>query len=252
MTLPAPALRMVRGIPTTITLAALVSGLLAIYAAIRSLEPAAAATPLHLHSALLIMLAMILDGLDGNVARLLHAESELGGELDTFVDLTAFGIAPAMLLYAGFSGYPAWLRIAIGCLLVASGAYRLARFKVIDPHRGQHGYTGLPITVCAALVSAFFVLAVRAPAAWGPLKPGLAPGPVSASLLGLVLLLALLQVSRIHFAKPSKNPVFFGAAIVLVALLLFGSAPLSAGSALAMALYGLYYLAIAPFLNRGG
>ena len=49
---------------------------------------------LYSSAAQLIMLAMILDGLDGNVARMLKGESDFGAELDTYVDMTAFGIAP--------------------------------------------------------------------------------------------------------------------------------------------------------------
>ena len=47
----------------------------------------------------MIMLALILDGFDGNVARLLKSTSKFGGEFDTFVDILAFGIAPAFLAY---------------------------------------------------------------------------------------------------------------------------------------------------------
>ncbi len=254
MTAPKPLMAALMRLPTAITLAALVSGLLSIYAAFQSLEPGADASALHLRAALLIMLAMILDGLDGNVARLLHATSELGGELDTFVDLTAFGIAPALLLYASLSGFPPLVRIAAGCALVASGAYRLARFKVIDPNRGSHGFTGLPITACAAMVATAHVLALQAPDSWKMLRFDITRGPAAIVLLGMVLLLALLQVSRLHFPKPTKNPVFFIPSIGLVALLFLGKPwpALAAGSALAMLVFGLYYVFAAPFLKQEG
>jgi CDP-diacylglycerol---serine O-phosphatidyltransferase len=50
-------------------------------------------------SAQLILVSLILDGLDGTLARLLRGQTVFGAELDTFVDMTSFGIAPAVLLY---------------------------------------------------------------------------------------------------------------------------------------------------------
>jgi CDP-diacylglycerol--serine O-phosphatidyltransferase len=213
-------------------------------------EPLEKAGEMHRWAALLIMLAMILDGLDGYAARLLHAESAIGGELDTFVDLTAFGIAPAMLIYASATGFPPLLRIVLGCGLVASGAYRLARFKVIDPHHGQHGFTGLPITVAAALVSTAHIVSLQAPDSWGPLKLNVGQGPVATVFLAIIVGLTLLQVSRIHFPKPTNNPVFLAVSILLVILLFLGTPALAAGSALAMIAFGLYYILVSPFQKR--
>lgn len=240
----------IRALPTAITMAALVSGMLSIYASLNGLEAGVDTGRYHLRAALLIMLAMILDGLDGNVARLLNATSEIGGELDTFVDLTAFGIAPALLIYVTATGFHPVLRVALGCALVGSGAYRLARFKVVDPFHGQHGFLGLPITVCAAFVSLLQIVAIQAPVSWGVLKLNLSEGPVAAGVLGFVALLAVLQVSRFRFPKPTQNPLFFIPSVIGVILLLSGLPALAAGSAWAGLLYGLYYVFIAPFLNR--
>jgi CDP-diacylglycerol--serine O-phosphatidyltransferase len=236
-------------LPTAVTLAALVSGLLSIYASMLGAAGGADAIRHQLHAALLIMLAMILDGIDGNLARLLKATSDLGAELDTFVDLTAFGLAPAFLLYASATGFPPAWRIALGCALVLSGAFRLARFKVVDPFRGQHGFLGLPITVCAAAVALLHIVAIQSPDSWGPLKMNLHSGPLAAALLGIVALLALLQVSHVRFSKPTKNPLIFVPALVLVALLLSGSPALSSISALILLACGFFYLATAPFLQ---
>jgi len=240
---------LVLALPTAITLLALLSGTLSLFASLQSLE-AVNPEPHRLTAALLIMAALILDGLDGNVARLLKAESTLGGELDTFVDLTAFGIAPALLIYGFASGFPESLRIGLGCLLIASGAYRLARFKTVDPYRGQRGYLGLPITVCAAMTALFQVLAIQAPAAWGQLKVDPASGPVASLFLGFVALLALLQVSHFHFPKPSKSPYFFLPGLILVFLLFTPWPALAAGCALAGLLFGLLYVGLSPLLPR--
>ena len=231
-------------------MSALVCGMLSLYASFRSLEGGADPDTGRLHAALFIMVAMILDGLDGNAARLLKATSEIGGELDTFVDLTAFGIAPALLIYAMADGFAPGLRIGLGCALVASGAYRLSRFKTIDPFHGQHGFTGLPITTCAAAVALFQILSIRAPESWGPLKIELGEGPFAVIFLGFVALLAILQVSRLHFPKPTKSPVIFIPAVALVILLFSDRPAVAAGSALIAIAFGLVYVFVTPFLKR--
>ena len=119
--------------------------------------------------ALLILGAMILDGLDGTTARLLKAESQFGAEFDTFVDITAFGLAPAMLVYFYlFHDFTAvmgagvhTLGALLGVAIVLSGALRLARFKVVDTDHGMGGYTGMPITV-NALCLAGIILFIEA------------------------------------------------------------------------------------------
>ena len=92
---------------------------------------------------LLIALAAVADFMDGLVARLLHAVSAIGKELDSLADLVSFGLAPAMVLYnimveRGFGG---WALVAM--LLPVFGALRLARFNV-DTNQATT-FTGLPI-----------------------------------------------------------------------------------------------------------
>ena len=74
--------------------------------------------------------------------------------------LTSFGIAPAVLLYfyepGGLQNVPFW-GLALAFLFVMSGAGRLARFRVVDPYRGQRGYLGLPITTAAGFVAAYVI-----------------------------------------------------------------------------------------------
>lgn len=93
----------------------------------------------------LILVSLILDGLDGTLARLLRGQSSFGAELDTFVDVTSFGIAPAVLLYfypnGGLQAVPVW-GVLLAVVYVMSGTARLARFRVVDPYRGQRGFWG--------------------------------------------------------------------------------------------------------------
>jgi len=77
-------------LPNLFTTAALFCGFYAIIAALQGrFEPAAIA----------VFVAMVLDGLDGRVARLTHTESEFGAEYDSMADLVSFGLAPALIMY---------------------------------------------------------------------------------------------------------------------------------------------------------
>ncbi|WP_407401664.1 CDP-diacylglycerol--serine O-phosphatidyltransferase [Sodaliphilus sp.] len=91
----------------------------------------------------LIALAAVADFFDGFSARLLHAVSNIGAELDSLSDLVSFGLAPAMVLLNMMRGYdePWWCYVAL--LLGVFGAVRLARFNV-DTNQTTT-FTGLPI-----------------------------------------------------------------------------------------------------------
>ena len=90
-----------------------------------------------------IALAAVADFFDGLVARLLHAVSNIGAELDSLADLVSFGLAPALVLYNIMlqQGAGHWALVAL--LLPVFGAIRLARFNV-DTNQTTT-FTGLPI-----------------------------------------------------------------------------------------------------------
>lgn len=104
-------------------------------------------------AALLVIIAMLLDGLDGRVARALNVTSEFGKELDSLSDVISFGVAPAFIMYqAAFMEMTppalAWIATAI---FPICGALRLARFNVID---GIPGYfIGLPIPAAGGILA---------------------------------------------------------------------------------------------------
>jgi CDP-diacylglycerol--serine O-phosphatidyltransferase len=208
--------------PTMLTLAAMLAGFLSILVAIQGMNVAAGdlahAGKLYRWSALLIMLAMILDGLDGNLARYLKVESEFGAELDTYVDLTAFGIAPAILIFAVTlqAGEPV-IRVLLPSAVALSGVVRLARFKVKDPLRGQGGYAGLPITANAAWVALLVFISQAPPREHFSLDHG----AVAALFLTGVFVFITLQVTNLHYPKPTKKAVLFVPMLVLVVLLLY-------------------------------
>lgn len=107
----------------------------------------------------LILLACILDGLDGRIARMTNSESQLGAELDSLADFANFGIAPALMLYAWALhdlkglGWIAVMFFAICCVL------RLARFNVSNKaeadaelDESSEFFTGVPAPAGALLV----------------------------------------------------------------------------------------------------
>ena len=103
-------------------------------------------------AAIFILIAVILDGLDGKIARRLDTESELGKQLDSLCDLVSFGVAPAVLIYAHiYSSHPAEILGLLATLLfIMTGAFRLARFNVLN----IKGYfQGIPITMAGGIMA---------------------------------------------------------------------------------------------------
>jgi CDP-diacylglycerol--serine O-phosphatidyltransferase len=134
-------------LPNAITAAALCSGLTGIRFAVEGQWKFAI---------LMVILAGVLDGIDGRIARLLNAQSRFGAELDSLADSLSFGVAPALILYMWSLqdlqrfGWFAALAFAICCAL------RLARFNAqIDvdeqPHKSAGFLTGVPAPVGAGL-----------------------------------------------------------------------------------------------------
>lgn len=162
---PRAEMPLVQLLPNLMTLAALVAGLTAMRLALLGRTEAAVA---------LILLAVILDGLDGLVARALRSESALGAELDSLADFLNFGVAPAFVLYldyfdpaSGF-GWIAMLSYSLCCVL------RLARFNIDartepDPDTPKKGgFSGVPSPAAALLVMAPIYLDQAFPAAGLP------------------------------------------------------------------------------------
>jgi CDP-diacylglycerol--serine O-phosphatidyltransferase len=107
-----------------------------------------------------IILAMIMDILDGRIARLVKGESKFGVEIDSLADFLSFGLAPAYIMYLfhlkdyGFWGYPP------AFIYVLCGAFRLARFNVSskEEHQDAKVFTGLPIPAAAGILASFVIV----------------------------------------------------------------------------------------------
>ena len=101
--------------------------------------------------ALFILIGAIFDFLDGFIARLLDAKSELGKQLDSLADLVTFGMVPAFLLYFLLEGKGSAYISMVSLLVVISSAIRLARFNIDESQRVS--FKGLPTPASAFLVA---------------------------------------------------------------------------------------------------
>lgn len=108
----------------------------------------------YLQAAIFIVLAHMLDGLDGAMARLTRATSQFGIEFDSLADLVSFGVAPAVLVYYwALVPWQTWGWLA-ACLYVVCGALRLARFNVQIRNVEKKHFVGLPIPAAAEMIAA--------------------------------------------------------------------------------------------------
>ncbi len=165
----------------------------------------------------LVIMAGILDSLDGRIARMTGTSSEFGKELDSLSDFLSFGLAPALILYHwGFAdlGRTGWL---FAFLLPVAGALRLARFNVQAAKVDKRYFVGLPIPAgaAAAVLPLYF------------LPEGLPPA-FKAAALAYVVALSWLMVSTIRYRsfkefdwrerRPSRLVFVLALVLVLVAL----------------------------------
>ena len=133
-------------LPNLFTTAALFAGFYAIVQAMNQRFDQAAVA---------IFIAMVLDGLDGRVARLTHTQSEFGAEYDSLSDMVSFGAAPALVMYEWAlksMGRIGWIAAFVYC---AGAALRLARFNTNIEVVDKRYFQGLPSPAAAALVAGF-------------------------------------------------------------------------------------------------
>lgn len=143
-------------------------------------------------SAVAILVAVVMDCLDGMAARKLNSASDFGKELDSLADMVSFGVAPALLILQVLNAFQVLgikdaLAIAVCILYILCGAYRLARFNVLNI---SDYYVGVPITIAGGLVALLVLF-----------RPDLAPWQYFITLL----LLSWLMISRITVRKYLKK-----------------------------------------------
>ncbi len=139
----------------------------------------------------LILLAGLLDGLDGRIARLTRSTSEFGKEYDSLADVVSFGMAPAILAYQwGLRGVGRW-GWAVAFLFLVAGSVRLARFNVKASTADRRFFTGLPIPCGAGALTLMVLVATNLDIA--------ADRPISIAASVFVLLISVLMVSTIPY-----------------------------------------------------
>ncbi len=190
-------------LPNLLTTAALFSGFYSIVNGMQS----------HFHKAAIgIFVAMILDGLDGRVARLTNTQTSFGVELDSLSDLVSFGLAPALVTYSWCLrdlGNFGWLA---SFWYVAATALRLARFNTQILYVDKRYFQGLPSPAAAAVIAGAIGLSDHYPQL---------PITLSGIVMGIFLiLLGILMVSNVRYysfkESPFKDRVPFVASIAVV------------------------------------
>jgi CDP-diacylglycerol---serine O-phosphatidyltransferase len=205
-------------VPSLFTLGNIFCGF---YAMVSVMSHYGSKAPAHFFSraALLILLAAVLDLLDGRIARLTHSTSAFGGQLDSIADVVSFGLAPGLLAYSWaledfhrMGWLPAFL--FLGC-----GAIRLARFNVLEEEKifkSSRFFIGLPIPAAAVCISAMVLI-----------EPLIESKKISFLILVSVYILSFLMVSRFRYRSfkdvdwRKRRPVgtlFFIVLILIVVL----------------------------------
>jgi CDP-diacylglycerol--serine O-phosphatidyltransferase len=193
-------------LPNLLTTAALFAGF---FAVIKSVEGA------YVAAAVAALVALVFDGLDGRVARLINAETDFGADYDSISDAITFGMAPAVLVYQWALqpfGNIGWLG---GFLFTACAGLRLARFNTQKGVQEKRYFQGLPVPAGAATL-ATWVLFVE--------DTGFTGMWVNLATLFAVYAIALLMVSNIRFRSfkdaDLRYRVPFPVAVLIVGLLI--------------------------------
>ncbi|MBV1950627.1 MAG: CDP-diacylglycerol--serine O-phosphatidyltransferase [Cycloclasticus sp.] len=201
-------------LPNLLTTSALFAGFYAITGAVNG----------HYEVAVLaVFVAMILDGLDGRVARMTNTQSEFGAQYDSLADLISFGLAPALLAYSwGLSslGKLGWIAAFV---YATCGALRLARFNVEHAVADKRYFQGLPSPAAAALLVGLI---------WVLVDNDISGQVATYALLIFTLISGLLMVSNIRYHSfkelnfSGKVPFVVAVIIMLVLAVIYMAPPL--------------------------
>lgn len=168
-------------LPNLFTTAALFAGFYAIVAAMSGRFESAA---------MAVFVAMVLDGMDGRIARLTNTQSDFGAEYDSLSDMVSFGVAPALVVFEWslFSlGKLGWLAAFV---YTATAALRLARFNTQVGVADKHYFQGLASPAAAAVVAGMV---------WLGVDSGVDGVSVNYLALGITVVVGALMVSNFRY-----------------------------------------------------
>ncbi|MGF1474191.1 MAG: CDP-diacylglycerol--serine O-phosphatidyltransferase [Geminicoccaceae bacterium] len=190
----------------------------------------------------LIVLAGVLDGLDGRSARLLKITSKLGAQLDSLADFLSFGVAPAFLIYLWSLNAVHGVGWALVLLFTTCQALRLARFNIESdkddkPAWTRHFFTGVPAPAAAGCVLLPMMLWFGTGFDW------LSNWFLNATVTALIAVLMVSRLPTVSFKRIRLNEDYILPALVGSALLV---AFLAAEFWLTMSAVGLTYIASLP------
>lgn len=240
-------------LPTLLTLGNCICGYGSIIYAAKVFNPS---DIIHLETAAaLIFFGMILDALDGRIARLTDMSTEFGGQLDSIADITTFGLAPAFIVwkvtivhFVRFSKF-GWLTSA---LFLMATAIRLARFNVHNsPEEETHTFfQGLPSPAAAGTLASLIVLHTSL-FDWYKIEY------VALLIPFITLFLAVLMISKIKYShlmhelfKDRKNFGFLSI-LIIVGIVVAATAWISLTIIfLAYVISGLVGVAVEQILDR--
>lgn len=169
-------------------------------------------------AAIAIFVAMVLDGIDGRVARLTNTESDFGAEFDSLADMVSFGLAPALVMYLwtlSSFGKVGWM---VSFVYVVCAALRLARFNTQASHSDKNYFQGLASPAAAAIVAGLI---------WnGPLlQEYLSSSALNMVALVTTLIAGLLMVSNVRYHSFKginwRSKVPFATILMVVLALVF-------------------------------
>ena len=186
-------------------------------------------------SAILMIIAIMFDSVDGWVARKINRNDALkfGQNIDSLSDAISFGAAPAVFLYTISSTIPHNLSIIptiISLFIVACGILRLTRYNAIADHIQTHDFIGFPIPGIAIILATFYLS--------GLFNIYLA--------LILMIIVSLLMISNVTYPK-FDNLIIIGVSVVLIVLIILPISLTLFGiniPALILLIFSLYYLLI--------
>ena len=174
------------------------------------------------HAAVAIFIAMVLDGLDGRVARMTHTQSAFGAEYDSLSDMVSFGVAPALVIYV-FAlqslGKIGWIAAFVYC---AGAALRLARFNTqLETLTDKRFFQGMPSPSAAALIAGFV---------WVMVEYGVEGQDVRWLAAAIALFGGLTMVSNFRYYSGKeinlrKSVPFFVILLVVLAFVLISTSP---------------------------
>ncbi|WP_114782743.1 CDP-diacylglycerol--serine O-phosphatidyltransferase [Botryobacter ruber] len=217
---------MKKHIPNTITCLNLFAGCLALYFAFNDKL---------VYAAYMVIIAAVFDFLDGMLARLLKAYSEIGKQLDSLADMVSFGVVPGTIMFSLFTragtgalGVPEQVLPFAGFLITVFSALRLAKFNIDT--RQTTSFIGVPTPACSMFVASLPLILAQTPLLYdrvilNPLVLLLITVVFSYLLVAELPLFAL-KFKNLSWKENAVRFIFLGLSVILLALFKFAAIPL--------------------------